>query len=326
MLKKRNLIGFSLVALIVGGFAGWFGHGLTVEPEVEVVAAEKQVVKEDPTDEELKALCSDLTEAQKKDVLQVQETVKTLQSTLAEKEEELAELRSATKKKSKKSGKKISKASQEELQKMEAEVATMRVQLAAATHERDALKKELKSTLKKLDFQIKETKKYKKKARKYKRQSVDNLWRAFVAESKKAACVTRGITQASAQKKHDECSAAFGAVFTSKIRERFKTCAHSQAGMPIFKKKGWFEKMPPFSAVLDPKGKNKYTKGYYIIFCDPTLPEKADSDLELLKESAPISKPDGIEEEENDLNFDLEDKPSRKQKKRSALDDLDLDD
>ena len=152
MLKKRNLIGFSLVALIVGGFAGWFGHGLTVEPEVEVVAAEKQVVKEDPTDEELKALCSDLTEAQKKDVLQVQETVKTLQSTLAEKEEELAELRSATKKKSKKSGKKISKASQEELQKMEAEVATMRVQLAAATHERDALKKELKSTPQKVGF------------------------------------------------------------------------------------------------------------------------------------------------------------------------------
>ena len=87
--------------------------------------------------------------------------------------------------------------------------------------------------------------------------------------------------------------------------------------------------MPPFSEELDSKGANKYTKGYYIIFCDPTLPEKEDSDLDLLQEDEnERSNPeglDGIEEEENSLNFDLEDKPSSGKKRNVDLDNLDLD-
>ena len=59
--------------------------------------------------------------------------------------------------------------------------------------------------------------------------------------------------------------------------------------------------------------KNKYTKKWYIIYCDPTLPEKTDKELE---DEAPVVEP--IIEPSGEAI-------EKKQDDDESLDDFDLD-
>ena len=216
-----------------------------------------------------------------------------MQEQLLEKEAELARL----KKEAKKDGK--SKAgAQKKWKEMEAEIARLQIQLAAAEEERDELKKELQQTLVKLDKQIKETKKFKTKAKKYKRESTQNLWSAFKAQAKVKGC-NRGT-----KKRHDKCYEAFDISMNSNIKSHFKNCVDTYQAVPVLKKQKRGEALPKYSKKLD-QG-NKFTKGWYIIFCDPTLPEARDTDLD--DDSNDIPKDNGADQD-FDLDIDFDDLP-----------------
>lgn len=255
------------VLSLVGGLTlGWVGHNMLSEPEI----IEKEITKiekEEITDEELLALCETLSEEEKRDVLGVAQEVLNLQEQLSEKEAELERLQSESELDEVRQA-----AAREKWKEMEQEIATLRVQLASAVQERDELKVELQETLVQLDEQIQETRKFKTKAKRYKKESIDNLWSSFIGEAKLAGC-KRGTTR-----RHEKCYEAFDQNLVGALEERFKTCVHTHQAVPVLRKAERGDSLPNFSEWLS--SENKFTKNWYVIFCDPTLPEAEANEFE----------------------------------------------
>jgi len=262
MTNRALFVTVSASIMIAGVGIGWLGSQLFSEPVVLTTNVPVEDLQPQLTEEELAQLCAKNVEEQKENVLDLQKRVKGLQETLKEKEAELGEIK---KEASKKKSPKISQRQKE----LESELATLQIQLAATEQERDSLRTELKQTLTKLDKQIRETKKYKAKAKKYKRKSVENLWKAFVADAKVQAC-DRG-----SRKRHEKCWAEFNSTLSdeSNHRQRFMTCVNTYQAVPVLRKAKLFEKLPSFATWLSgKKNKGKFIKGWYILYCDPSLP------------------------------------------------------
>lgn len=287
MSKQMVIVGVGVLGVLVGSAIGYVASETLQEPQ-EVVT-KTQVVQEELSNEDLEELCKGLTDAEKKNVLEVQEEVKSLQLTLADREAELEKL-----KEQKYNTEKARKAARVKWKAMEEEIATLQIQLAAAEQERDELKVELQETLVELKKQVKKTQKFKAKAKKYKAQSTANLWTAFQAQAKVKGC-DRG-----SRKRHEKCHEAFDLSMTEKVKQRFYNCVDTYQAVPVLRKVAGGEGIPPYSAYLS--SESRFTKNWAIIFCDPTLPEARDRDLddEPVK-SEPVYSPD----DEMNLDFDL---------------------
>ena len=270
MSNRVLVVILSALVMGLGVVLGWFGSQVLTEPTVITTELQVEEKEQELTEEELARLCAGNVQEHKDGILDLQKKVKGLQSTLEEKEKELDTLRIESEKSN---TPQISKRQQE----LESELATLRVQLAATEQERDSLRTELKQTITKLDSQIRETKKYKSKAKKYKRRSVENLWKAFVADAKVQGC-DRG-----SRRRHEKCWAEFNSVMTeeSPHRQRFMTCVNTYQAVPVLRKAKMFEKLPSFATWLSgEKKQGKFIKGWYILFCDPSLPTNTeDPDL-----------------------------------------------
>ena len=287
MSKQMVIVGVGVLGVLVGSAIGYVASETLQEPQ-EVVT-KTQVVQEELSNEDLEELCKGLTDAEKKNVLEVQEVVKSLQLTLADREAELEKL-----KEQKYNTEKARKAARVKWKAMEEEIATLQIQLAAAEQERDELKVELQETLVELKKQVKKTQKFKAKAKKYRAQSTANLWTAFQAQAKVKGC-DRG-----SRKRHEKCHEAFDLSMTEKVKQRFYNCVDTYQAVPVLRKVAGGEGIPPYSAYLS--SESRFTKNWAIIFCDPTLPEARDRDLddEPVK-SEPVYSPD----DEMNLDFDL---------------------
>ena len=248
-----------------------------------------------PTEEELAELCKDFTE-EKRSVLDVQSELEALQKDLEEREAELERLRTDIEEKKVEDEEKRA-AAKRRWNQLQEEIATLQVKLASVEKERDELRVELKDTIKKLDHQISETKKYKEKAKKYKKQSTKNLWQAFGAEARNQGC-NRG-----SKKRHEKCWDAFDVALNDTLKQRFTTCVNTYQAVPILKKAEKGETLPSFSEWLP--ADNKYTKDWYVMFCDPSLPEKGDPDLEQETESQKRTQ-EPFDDEMNLDDFTLE--------------------
>ena len=258
-IKKTHAFVAVFVMVVLGVVGGTAGHKMFAQPLVVMPAPE--VIKEELTEAELRMLAEDLiaTEAQRaQDAIA---RVNTLQDELAAKEEELTKLKGAKAK----SGKARSR--------LNDEIAFLRVQLASAEEEREALRVELKQTIKELDFQVDQSKKFKRKAKRYKMESTTNLWSAFVSNAKVKVC-NRGT-----KKRHEKCNEAVEEALANQMRARFTVCVDTFQSVPVLKQERKGGAMPRYSAKLSED--NKFTKkGWYVLFCDPTLPEAGDKDLE----------------------------------------------
>ncbi len=298
MANLSSTIPAALVALAIGtaagGVIGYAGHAIFVQPEVIVPPPE--IIKEEIDDEALMALCQELTDSEKVKVVAAQEKVASLQSQLAAKEEELANLKRDAEKDEARAA-----AARKKWREMESEIASLRIQLAEAESERDELRVELKQTLRDLDRQIAETRRFKAKAIQYKQESTANLWSAFNANAKVEIC-DRGT-----RKRHENCHEAVEAALTRRLNEKFQVCVDTYQAVPVLKQADKGEALPQFAEWLPDD--NKFTKkGWYLMFCDPTLPEAEDSDLvnsSLDDEPAPRSQPT-FEDEDNLDDFDLD--------------------
>lgn len=287
MSKQMIVVGVGVLGVLIGSAIGYVASETLQEPQ-EVVT-QTQVVQEELSNEDLEELCKGLTDEEKKNVLEVQEEVKLLQMTLADREAELDKL-----KEQKYNTEKARKAARAKWKEMEAEIATLQIQLAAAEQERDELKVELQETLVELKKQVKKTQKFKAKAKKYKAQSTANLWTAFKAQAKVKGC-DRG-----SRKRHEKCHEAFNLSMTEKVEKRFYNCVDTYQAVPVLRKVSGGEELPPYSAYLG--SESRFTKNWAIIFCDPTLPEARDRDLDDEPvRSEPVYSPD----DEMNLDFDL---------------------
>lgn len=261
-----------LIGAASGGVLGYTGHALFAQPEVVVPPPE--IIKEGISDDDLAALCEELTDSAETRVMAAQERVSTLQQQLASKEQELATMkRQAEQDEAKRD------VARRKWRAMEEEIASLRIQLSEAEAERDDLRVELKQTLRDLDRQISETRKYKAEAQHFKQESTKNLWSAFGANAKVEMC-DRGT-----RKRHENCHATVDAVLQP-YRERFTACVDSQQAVPVLKKGDRKEGNLPQFAEWMPDD-NKFTKkGWYVIFCDPTLPEISDENAATTRPAA----------------------------------------
>lgn len=318
--QNKILIALACFGLFaIGWFASSLGSGN--EENTNAQPVEQSVAVDEPeecdvdclSEDQISALCAtdeeepqteELKQPSATEILQsTQDRVKELEETLKQKEKELKKLRKESQK-----DPKAKEAARRKWLEMEAEVEILRSQLEAAVSERDELRKELKVTLKKLDKQVKKTKKYKAKAKKYKKESVKNLWKAFSEDGKRRIC-DRG-----SKRRHVKCWEAVQEALTSGVRSKFETCVNTYQAVPVLQKNPKFfpkdSDLPPFSAWLNKK--SKFTKKWYIVYCDPTLPEKKDKDLDdddedLTSSAAQTNKSSDDDNTTEDLeNFEID--------------------
>ncbi len=152
---------------------------------------------------------------------------------------------------------------------MEAEIEDLKTRLTEAEGERDQLLNELKLTVQALDEQIEKTEQAKEVARKYKRRSVENLWSAFSAEAKVKIC-DRG-----SRRRHLKCHESVEMALKPRVQDRFQECVNTFQATPLLLQAEKDEELPMFAEKLDDE--NRFLKkGWYIQYCDPTLPEAGD--------------------------------------------------
>lgn len=252
-----------LAVLLGGGLGagiGFAAHAMLAKPEPPPPPT-VEIVKQELSAEEIASLCKDEVEPERKALLQAHERVKSLESDIAAREKEIADYKAKAEKDA--AGREAAK---KKWQAMEQEVASLRVQLASAQQEREQIMTELQTTIKQLNTEIKARQKAEALAQHFKTESTSNLWSAFGANAKVEIC-DRGT-----RKRHERCHEAVEAAMLP-FQDKFKTCVDSYQAVPVLKqteKKS--DPLPAFAERL--ADDNKFTnKGWYIIFCDPSLPE-----------------------------------------------------
>ncbi|HHO51943.1 MAG TPA: hypothetical protein ENK18_13945 [Deltaproteobacteria bacterium] len=159
-----------------------------------------------------------------------------------------------------------------ELAQAKADLAEAEEQLVIARAEKERLvieltetKQELAVTKVKLDEQIVKTEHAKEDA-------LVNKWYRFINESQLEIC-ERGN-----RKKLGKCRETVQAtLMTNTRRDRFAHCVRSGQAMPTVRELEKNGTLPDFSEMIDEE--QKQTKGWYLLLCDPTLPERDDGFL-----------------------------------------------
>lgn len=270
----------AVAGLVIGAVAGAGIVALMAEPKTVEVPTIQEVQKQ-LTAEELMALCSDQVKDERASLMDAQTKVVDLQSKLDQREQELAEM----KKQDEKDASRRAAASQK-MKDMEAEIASLRGQLAQAEKERDDLVVELKDTVRKLEVQIKETEVQRERADKYKAESHENLWSSFSAEAKVDIC-DRGT-----RRRHDKCHEAVEeALAAQDIKTRFIACVDTNQATPTLVQ-GDRKTVLPANAVWMNEDSRFTDNGWYVQFCDPTLPEAGSATGE---ERASVPSPTGLQ-------------------------------
>jgi chromosome segregation ATPase len=248
-----------------GALLGYGFHNAISEPEVVVQTPE--VIKETMSEEELLALCADAYTDDRDRLSNSQGRVVDLQAELEARERELAEMKAEADRDAAGAA-----AAATRWKEMEQTIAELEIRLAAAEEERERLVEELRETVQQLDEQIKETQKYKTKARRYKRERTTNLWAAFTANAKVRIC-DRG-----SRKRHEKCHEAIETAFDLDRRDRFTMCVDTYQSVPVLVENEAKRELPAFAEWVDED--EKFLKhDWYVLFCDPTLPEADDDDF-----------------------------------------------
>jgi hypothetical protein len=208
-------------------------------------------------------VCSMLDDEAEKQVLGIVEANRRLEEAnneLYAAQQELAEL-----KKKREAGSSRYKALQARVEELEAELVEVKA-------ERDELKSALDQTVAALDKQIERTRKYKNLAVKYRNESVENQWSHFVAEAKLDICNDKAF-----KGRRESCHEDVRAGLPSSMEDRYSQCVKSGQAAPILREFSKKEARPMYTESLGDTG---YLKKWGVIFCDPTLPEAGDPDLE----------------------------------------------
>ena len=315
--KRSNFTAFVLpivTAVIALGVGGLFGAVITKLVTPEPIPVE---VARDLTPEELEQVCQSLVANALTKLNDAEEKVKSLSTQVTDKEAQVAALEAEMKKRGER-GKKLYR----ELKAAKAELLTLKEELAVAVEEKEKLVVELKETVEKLEETEQNLEVTKGKLKIAKEDVLKNRWVGFVQDAMLQVC------EKGNRKKMGRCretiTAALGSEFQSKYRHCIKAGQSVPAVMEADKKQ---RDLPQYAVWLGQD--SRVTKGWYVLFCDPTLPEAEDL-TEVLKN---LDNPSGDKlnlEDIDDLDFDLGDDdaaPAPTEKPKGDLNDLgDLDD
>ena len=154
-----------------------------------------------------------------------------------------------------------------ELSQAQADLAEAREQLDIALSEKERLveeltetKEELATTKVKLSNQVVKTERAKEDA-------LVNKWYRFINGSQLDIC------EKGNRKKLGQCREAVqGSLMTNDRRDKFAHCVRSGQSTPQVRELGKNESLPDFSEMINEE--QRQTRDWYILFCDPTLPQR----------------------------------------------------
>lgn len=257
------------VALAVGaGLGGIVTFFLTMkEPE-------RVEVPRDLTEAELQAACAPLIADAMSQLDDAQEKVEDLASQVNAKQARVDELESEMKKRAQRGAEIV-----RELEAARAELKELRAQLEQAIEEKEQLVEELKEKVEELEATKVELRKTKENLEVAKEDALKNKWKAFVGNTQLDVCEKgmRGVTL-SGRKKMAKCRNGVLDALDAEVLDRFRHCVRSEQAIPkAFEADKDLAKgskpLPEYSTWIDQK--NRFTKDFYVLYCDPTLPEKS---------------------------------------------------
>ena len=185
-----------------------------------------------------------------------------------------------------------------ELEQAKAELADAKQALKVAQEEKNELLDELKETVIQLEATEEELVEQKRKTEYAKEDALTNKWFRFINNAQLEIC-ERGN-----RKKLGKCREAVeGLLIAPEIRDQFTHCVRSGQATPSVHEIEKKQSLPEFSTWLNQD--DKIVRGWYLLLCDPTLPEREDGFLN--EEHLPKSS--GPKPPKDDLDFleDLDD-------------------
>jgi hypothetical protein len=243
-----------LAGAALGGLVVW-----VAKPPVEV----EKLVPRDLTEAELNAECAPLLAKVAQDLQAANDKVTTLVDDVKSKEAKVQELEAEMKKRGAKGAALV-----KELEAAKAELAAVKEELKKAIEEKEELVVELKKTLTELEDQKVKTKDAKEESR-------GNAWEAFVNGAQLEIC------EKGNRKKLGRCRETVVATFNDDMKAKYLHYMRSGQEEPSLALAEKEAELPQFAQFLDQE--NKILKDWYVLLCDPTLPEA--------EGGAPIARP-----------------------------------
>ena len=237
--------------------------------------------------DKLYAHCEPLEGSERDMLINAQITVDNLEDEIAVKEGEIADLEVKAKE---------SLSLRRELIRRKTELKGLKQKLVAAEQERTGL-------IEKLEEALVEVSVAKGVARQAKRDTMDERWERFLAETMLQVC------EKGSRNKLEKCRNVVKASFSVERERRYRECVRARNSVPQLRHADKSTKeLPMFAEWLDQD--SRFTKNrWYFLFCDPTLPEAGD----------------GVEQEARET-FGESDPGEAKSRKDALLDAIDDDD
>lgn len=249
----------AIAALALGAILG-FAIGWVVKspPAVEVR------VPRDLTAAELAAACAPTLETKVTELEQAQNKVQFLEKEVADRNARVEELESEMKRRAA-AGSPL----RAELEQAKRDLEEARAQLAIAQQEKEQLVIELTQTKAELAETEQKLVEQTQKTERAKEDALVNKWYRFVNDAQLEVC------EKGNRKKLGNCREVIQATLMTNVRrDKFAHCVRSAQAVPTVRELQKNESLPDFAEMIDEE--QKQTKGWYVLFCDPTLPEKTD--------------------------------------------------
>ncbi len=243
----------ALGGMVVIGLLGFGAGFMSSTREVTVTRA--------PTPDELDAACAPEVAEVQDELTTAQVRVNELERTAAEKEGQVQELEARIAR-----GAEVGKELRAELARVKAELEETKEQLAVAIEEKEQLLVELRETEQELE-ETKETLVVRTQERDDAREdALYNRWDDFLGDAQLEIC------EQGNRKKLGNCrESVMAALATDSRRDRFAHCIRSGQAQPMVRELEKDVELPQYSEMMDEE--IKQVKGWFVEFCDPTLPE-----------------------------------------------------
>jgi predicted nucleic acid-binding Zn-ribbon protein len=259
------------VALVVGLSVGTLGTWLLLGGPATVE------VPRELTQAELEAACAPFVEVASTELAVAREKVDVLRSEVARKEAQIADMEAEMKQRNERGA-----AFASEFNRMKAELEDLRARLTQAEAEKAALVEELQRTVEQLEQTEVALERQTELTDIARDDALANKWSSFVNDAQLEIC------EKGNRNKLGKCRETVVAKLDASMRDRYQHCIRAGQEAPVMRELEKDEVMPRFGKALDEE--DKVTKGWYLLLCDPTLPE-ADglADLPGLRGAAPSS-------------------------------------
>ncbi len=252
ILPFATALGAGCVGLLVGGIVGW-----VAKPAREVTVE----VPRDLNAEELLAACRPQVEEKAQEIVAANNKVNALEGTVQAKEARVAELEGEMAKRGERGSALV-----RELEAAKAELATLRTELATAVAQKVKLEQELQITVAKLEETEVALADQKLMTDRAKEDALTNKYERFKNDGQLEICEKGG------RKKMGKCrEGVIAYLSTDVVRDKFSHCVRSGQAVPAVFEMEKGATLPAFATWLNQD--DKITKDWYLLMCDPTLPE-----------------------------------------------------